>query len=607
VAASGDPVAVQAQVSGRLFVSIQYFKITYSTDILNILKETAPKPGKGDPSYVPNVSDKIKSGITSREIPSAFSQYGLSSSFILNFWKKMILIAIITAVIMLLSSIEYGMALRRRAPHKLQILVKELVQNYLLTQLYSCLGEIMLYSTLQYRTLHLSSRSEWFDFIVSLIFLALVFIVPIWHYQFIVKYQKIKESHENVNDKEVMTRFQQGNLGVKLFYDLFKDENKYQQFFLIFLAGRDIIFSLLLTLLFDHPLAQMLILLAMNIAMIAYLLVLKPFKNIFNLAQQLFYEALFFVALVTLILLIALDNHYPNDADSRENLSRIIIYETLVFKYGTLAITGMKVGIMVVEAYKDYKKKKAVPPPEAEAVKPEAKLIGIETEGAPCLPNGESSPPRKIEDVEPGIDEEGYPMAAMHSPQNVNHQNTFARLSTQNSPVHSRYYQNNAHARALENENEMIDISPVNYRDQNKFNEEQPQDNYEQNANENHNNFNEEPYQSHYQQDRPYSGSENHSRHQSNFNEEPYQNNYQQDKLYSNYASIDMRHRNDYNEEPPRNDNYASQSHSRHQSNFNQEPYQNDYQQDKPYYSENRSDDPPYYSRQQSNWRDQEP
>jgi len=106
LAAVGDPVAVQAQVGGRIFMSIQYLNITYSEEVRSVLYQTAPTPGTGDPIYVPSISEKTKSGVTERELPDNFGKFGLSSSFVLNFWKKMILLVMIFGILFFIFSVE---------------------------------------------------------------------------------------------------------------------------------------------------------------------------------------------------------------------------------------------------------------------------------------------------------------------------------------------------------------------------------------------------------------------------------------------------------------------------------------------------------------------
>ena len=394
IVGNGNSAGVQAQVSGRIFISIQYLNITYSQDVLAILSNTAATPGHGDPRYVPNVPDSFRTSIKERKVPPAFEKYGLSSSFILNFWKKMMLILMISMIVALALSIEFAMTKWEFLKKIPSAVIREFAQNYLLTQLYSSAGDAVLYSTLQYRAFKFWSKSELLDFIVSVIFLLAVFIVPVWHYFIILKYRKIKNSTENIMNKEVLKSFQESNKGIKLFFENFQDKSKPQQLFLIFLAVRDMLFSLVITMLFAYPLLQITILLVLNIAMIVFLIVKRPFKIIFNLIQQLYYELLVFFALVILLILVGLDMNHSTDDHARDILGKILIMESLLFTYGTLILTIFSVLRIALDFLKGLKKNKEQPAQAKEIPTEENPwAIGLEEIGISFHSNSEQEKP----------------------------------------------------------------------------------------------------------------------------------------------------------------------------------------------------------------------
>ena len=364
IASNGDSVGAQAQISGRIFFSIQYFNITYSEDVLAILKATQPKPGVGDPAYVPNIPSDTKEEIERNSQPYMFDKYNVPDSFMLNFWKKLILVAIVLAVVLVFLGVEYTLARCKckLIPAMIPTLIRAGAQNYLLTQLYSFMGDVVLYSTLEYRSIYFKGQLVWLSFLLSLFFIGVVVAVLTWHFRFTAKYQRIKRQAKDNGDKELLTKFAGNNQGVKLFFESFKDDFRDQQHFLTILTGRDMIFSLLLTTLFEHPLAQILILFALNIAMFVYLILRKPFKDVFNLIQQLFYETLFFLALVILFISFALDNQGSTDMHPRNVLGNILIKLSLAFTYGTMVITVGKISNI---AYTTIKAKRA----EAEKAK----------------------------------------------------------------------------------------------------------------------------------------------------------------------------------------------------------------------------------------------
>ena len=370
---NGDPVGVQAQVSGKIFISIQYFNITYSQDVLAILAQTAVTPGLGSPYYVPDIPDSTESHIVARKVPYAFNKYGVTSSFVMNFWKKMLFLVMISGALVLAFSLEFASQKRtwKYLPIMLLPLLRAVIQNFLLTQLYSFLGDVILYSTLQYRTIKFNTKYEWVDFFVSIFFLLAVLSMPVWHCLFINKYRKILKSEK----KEAITHYRRSNQGCKLFFSDFHDRLRVQQLFLLFLTARDLVFNLILSTMFDHPLPQMIILLTMNLAMIAYIIMKKPFRDLINFVQQIFYEILFFVALIVLIILIALDMNNSTNDGARDVLGKLLIYESFTFSYGTLLITTIKVPLIILAIFKERRQSRPTAP----------QIKYISTEETPCV------------------------------------------------------------------------------------------------------------------------------------------------------------------------------------------------------------------------------
>lgn len=385
IASNGDSVGAQAQISGRIFFSIQYFNITYSEDVLAILQATQPKPGVGDPAYIPNIPSDTKEEIDRDARPYMFNHYNVPDSFMLNFWKKLILVAIVLAIVLVFLGVEFMLARCKckLIPAMIPTLIRSGAQNYLLTQLYSFMGDVILYSTLEWRSIYFKQQLVWLSFLLSLLFMGVVAAVLTWHFRFTAKYQRIKRQANDNGDKELLTKFATNNQGVKLFYESFKHEFRDQQHFLTILTARDMIFSLILTTLFEHPLAQILILFALNIAMFVYLGMRRPFKDIFNLIQQFFYETLFFMALVILLISFALDNQGVTDMHPRNVLGNILIKLSLAFTYGTMVITVGKLGATVQRTLKQ-KREEAAKAKQAKyaAEKDEEAKLDVKREGS---------------------------------------------------------------------------------------------------------------------------------------------------------------------------------------------------------------------------------
>jgi len=103
---------------------------------------------------------------------------------------------------------------------------------------------------------------------------------------------------------------------------------------------RALLVGVVFSFLFEHPKAQTLILTLLNIIMIAYDLIKRPFLSTANMIELVCYEIIILIANISVTALA----FNPDDDDLSENVTEVII--VCVFAFSIVAIIFMVYGIL---------------------------------------------------------------------------------------------------------------------------------------------------------------------------------------------------------------------------------------------------------------------
>jgi len=233
-----------------------------------------------------------------------------------------------------------------------------MIQNFILTQLYSVYGDIVFYSTLEYRSLDFSLGLTGLSFALSVVFVCLMLLSFGLHFFLLKKYQRIKKQAEIAENQNLLNQFVQSHQGNFVLFKDFKDNLIIQQSFLLLLTARDLASSLVITTLFLHPLGQTIILLVLNLSMVAYLIWYRPFDSLFDASQQLFYEIITLSVNVGVLMMAIMDAINTIGYDLRRELGKFLIIMNMIFNFGALGWMLVKGFMVCKEIYDSYKEKK---------------------------------------------------------------------------------------------------------------------------------------------------------------------------------------------------------------------------------------------------------
>ena len=310
------------------------------------------------------ISNSLENSIDEQQdVPYNFAKRDTPASFLLNYWDDLIFFLLVLGAYLLVWVVHKGAAKTqpKYLPPSLTRKLCILIQNYLLTQLFTTFGDIVFFAVLDLRSMSLASGASVFSLILILVLFLIIIMSLGLYFWLLVKYQRIKEK-----DAELQ-KFLEDHQGQQLFYNDFKDSSLIHQVVLFVMVAKDIVFSLIITTLFEHPIVQVMLILTLNFAVIAYYLIKRPFKNNFEAIQQLIYEVIIFIVTIDVTILAFMDDSYTIAFGTRNNIGKFIIILNFIFNFIALLFLLAKIGEVIWEAYKHYKSKRKTHP---ETIKP---------------------------------------------------------------------------------------------------------------------------------------------------------------------------------------------------------------------------------------------
>jgi len=351
---SGSPTGISTSVAGKIFSNIKYLNISYSVGLQEALLTW--KSNFINLEFMPDMPMTIQDQIVNQPIPYMFEKYELESSFLMNFWNNLLLLVFLTMAFFIIRAIEFLIKSKYSQKVLNRVLIfRVMLQNFLLTQLYSVYGDVLFYSTLEYRSIDLREGLTSISFSSGIILTLIMLASLVLHFFFLKKYQRIKKAQSNPELLEKFIKSHEGNF--VLFRD-FRDHLLIQQSFLLLLTARDLAFSLIITTLFRHPLAQSITILTLNLLMIAYLIIRNPFVSLFDYIQQFFYEFITLTVSVNVLILAIMDSINSQGKELRTKIGNFIIITNLCFNFGALGFMLVKGWFVVKEIYVNYRAKR---------------------------------------------------------------------------------------------------------------------------------------------------------------------------------------------------------------------------------------------------------
>ena len=287
-----------------------------------------------------------KNKFSTKTPPQVFEKYNISPVFLIGFWIGFISLLAISLVVLVIIGVQWKFTKLYKDSTFNPTLqkVKITAQNFLLQQFYSSYGDITMYSMLQFRSAQLSKPASVLSILIATAFLIGGICMLVAHVRLLRRYQQIKRGLTNSNEKSTteLDQFQARYEGIKTLFQDFKDTSFTHQAFLLFFAIRSVITGLCLSLLFEHPLAEAIIMLITSLIILAYIVVLRPFKNMLDNLQQIVFELVLLIVSGSLLIIATLDKENGDHVHRKHKAAQVILFMNTIANYVPLASIAIK-------------------------------------------------------------------------------------------------------------------------------------------------------------------------------------------------------------------------------------------------------------------------
>ena len=315
--------------------------------------------------YVPN-----------HTIPRRFARYNIRSSFLVNFWSSGLTFLILLLVVFLVQILEHFTS----KYHKLNSLIRrvrqELRWNLCLITFIPYYKNIVVFTSLELRTVHLNA----FLPVLSLLYCIFMNVVAIVVIIKIIKVIKTAwdsyktQSNKPSGSKTFLAEIQTSRTlkDYEVVYKDYKHHSLLQQSFLFYTVVRLYVFFLIIGYMFDHPVAQMVLILIINLVMLAYFSLIRPHQRKIQLAECLVGEVALLIVNICTLALSILDTMGAEAIVSRVRLGNAIIGINLSLIMGSCLILLIKIGLQLSKMYKHMRNRRL-----ARKVKPEKDRVEL--------------------------------------------------------------------------------------------------------------------------------------------------------------------------------------------------------------------------------------
>lgn len=280
-------------------------------------------------------------------IPQQFDEAKLHSSFLVNSWSALVSLAIAGAIILIICLSEVYVKDVKFLKWVVSKIKPALTLSTLLTVILvsTYFVDVPIYTSLEFRTLHLHTFNAVFSFIMMLLVNGLIFFL------FAKAILAFKEARRGLDQGRThgvpaLARNMGQIKGYKMLFDPCKTEMPLKHMFIFVSLFRVYLFSLVLGLNFDHPFVQIFFAVILNIGMLVYLLTLSPMKPGFYQAQFIGCEVIQFLGNLCCLLIAIMDTTCSEAYGFREFLGALII----TFNYMLALFCGIHLARTVMKA-----------------------------------------------------------------------------------------------------------------------------------------------------------------------------------------------------------------------------------------------------------------
>jgi len=216
-------------------------------------------------------------------------------------------------------------------------------------------GDIVLYSALEFQTFSLDDFTSNLSFLVCAGFnvLTVIVIVAMLYVNMRIKKSK-NDAAKNLTSEEIEKEWD----SFRAFFGTYKDAFFGQQIFLLVFIIRVACFSAIVGYTYDYPLLQAALIVCINLMMTLYLIITRPMKAKINFVQQITFELLLLIFNINICILAVADELESEAFEMRKNIGELIVMLNIIVPLLSTVFIVLKIVLLGIEVYKEFKLKK---------------------------------------------------------------------------------------------------------------------------------------------------------------------------------------------------------------------------------------------------------
>jgi len=292
--------------------------------------------------YSQPISKKLQALFPLNSLPAVFERYSQPSDFIVNFWGNLASWIIVIIAAVLFTAFENicktkNWAKARDTFERLKIITK---WNLLLVLIGASLDDVVFFSSLEFRSLHLNSSIAGLSLEVCLVMITLLLVFTMGIVHLARQLKNLKSLNSSRGYEEFLLRWQ----GYQVLYRGFNHSVITNRLFYLVYIIRLILPSLVAAWLFVSPVLQTALYVFINLAIILYIAILKPLLSKINHVQLLLLEATAFVINTSMFVLVISDrSEVSPSSDFSIMVGDIIVFGNSVLNILILVFLFVKI------------------------------------------------------------------------------------------------------------------------------------------------------------------------------------------------------------------------------------------------------------------------
>jgi len=320
-----DPASFAFIAMLQMLPHLKFLNIKYPTVLQKVLdyQDTEPTSIHFSDSLI----NKLKGIMPQSQVPEIFAKYDIQSNFLINFCDHILTMMLVLLLILFAGMIQYTMGEVPKVSSTFKKLRQTLQWNFFFSLFLTYYNGIIIHTSFEIRTEDLSTTNHIITFAFCALVNTIALVIPLR--ALIIGIYALCKKNKFTWKKHVYLKkvFKAKWKSYALVFQTIKDVKFYKFAFFPLLIIRICCYYAVIAYLYEYPVLQVYLIIALNLLMQLYLIVASPFKKF---SKQVLYIAqeLFLVIINVCVFLIVTDTqpNFDDVSDSRDSTAYAIIY-----------------------------------------------------------------------------------------------------------------------------------------------------------------------------------------------------------------------------------------------------------------------------------------